>query len=110
MVKQKSNKKSVKKKVDISQLEKSLENNIQLSRMGMGGGLALGTVFLALGIFLPKEINEIAQRIFEYSTAGVSYISAGVFYYLCRKTQALQTDLHMNPEYIDAFHKSLFKD
>jgi hypothetical protein len=96
-----------KKTINFKDLENQLKRQSKLTKVNGIAGLVLGTGFLAAGIFLPKEINGLVERIIEFSVAGISYVAAVGSYALYILNQIHTTELHMRPEYIDALHKSL---
>jgi hypothetical protein len=98
------------KTISFKEAENMLERNLKLTKAGMITGLVVGTGLLATGIFLPKEINELWERIAEFSMAGLDYTAAVGNYLLYRITQFQITELHMRPEYMEAFKKSFIGD
>ena len=102
--------KTERKTIDLGELENQIEAGLKLSKAGMISGLALGTIILAAGIFLPREINRTLEKVIEFSAAGLSYVAAVYSHVLYRTAQFQKTSLHMRPEYIDALHKSLMAD
>lgn len=102
--------KTERKTISLQEFDNMLEKQLKLTRFGGIAGVITGTGFLAAGIFLPKEINPILEKILEFSAAGLSYASAVGSYILYRKNQIQTTEFHSTPQYLEELRKTIMDE